>query len=300
MVYIKQIGFSEINYLNKDVIVNFENKIAVGEVEKEDFLYQEIFPLRTFAFNFMLVEEGSLHLELDYTSYLLEKDSFILVLPEHVVQNMVSSTDLRMKLLIIDQEYFSSIGLNRNKIYEPTFFNVRKFPCMQLSGQDVDTLNLCLGRIREKITQDHHFKDEMIKTLFTEFLLEVENIFVERNHNTGHSKLSSQEKLLHNFFQLLQENGIYEHTVFFYADKLSVTTQYLALVLKQLTGKSTKEWIADSLTVEAKILLKHSSQSVQQISDALNFCDASAFGKFFKNRTGVTPFRFRQKNLIFY
>jgi AraC-like DNA-binding protein len=42
------------------------------------------------------------------------------------------------------------------------------------------------------------------------------------------------------------------------------------------------------------MLLQHPDYSVQQVSLMLNFPDQSAFGKFFKKETGLSPTAYRK------
>ena len=45
--------------------------------------------------------------------------------------------------------------------------------------------------------------------------------------------------------------------------------------------------------MEAKVLLKSSNMSVQEIAHLLNFSTQSFFGKYFKKRTGMRPGEYR-------
>ncbi|NDW10125.1 AraC family transcriptional regulator [Dysgonomonas sp. 520] len=291
----KQISFYDLDEMSECVLAEFENKVVVGEVQKKDILKKDIFPTRSTVFTLIFVESGILDVELDYSSYTLKEKSFLVILPEHITQSIRSSDDFRAKFMIVDQEYFGSFDINKNRPYQPSFINIRKHPGFHLSVDETNIINSCFDRIKQKILQqNHHLRDEIIKTLLVEFILEMDNIMIERNYDSNTQKLSGQEHILHSFLLLLGENGKSEHQVTFYADRLHITPQYLALVLKTLTGKTTRNWIAHALITEAKILLKYTGMSVSQISDTLNFYDASAFGKFFKKETGFTPFLYRK------
>ena len=96
------------------------------------------------------------------------------------------------------------------------------------------------------------------------------------------------------FLKLMFKHSREEHSVSFYAGKMCITPQYLSAVLKELTGKTTNNWIDHSLILDAKILLKTPNMTVQQVSDMLNFSNQSTFGKFFKKHTGQSPAEFRK------
>jgi AraC-like DNA-binding protein len=83
-------------------------------------------------------------------------------------------------------------------------------------------------------------------------------------------------------------------SVGFYADRLNVTPKYFSEVIKKQTGKTAGEWIDDAVLLEAKVLLQDIDLGIAQISDRLNFCDQSVFGKFFKTHTGISPIEYRK------
>ena len=94
--------------------------------------------------------------------------------------------------------------------------------------------------------------------------------------------------------KLLFKHNREQHTVSFYANKLCISPQYLSAILKDLTGKTTNNWIDNSLILDAKVMLKAPNATVQQVSDLLSFANQSTFGKFFKKHAGLSPAEYRR------
>lgn len=108
----------------------------------------------------------------------------------------------------------------------------------------------------------------------------------------SHSK-SSNRRLTEKFLSLVQQHFKKERFLDFYAQKLEMTTKHLSRTVKQTTGFSAVDWIDRFVILEAKVLLKSTNLSIQQISDELNFASQSFFGKYFKKHTGHSPKDFR-------
>lgn len=82
-----------------------------------------------------------------------------------------------------------------------------------------------------------------------------------------------------------------------FAEALSVHTNHLNRVLKEITGKTTSELLAARVLREARDLLMHSNLDITEISYCLGFKHASNFNIFFKKQTDQTPQRFRRQHV---
>lgn len=100
-------------------------------------------------------------------------------------------------------------------------------------------------------------------------------------------------RLAEKFVVMVQQNFKKERFLDFYADSLGVSSKHLSRTIKELTGFTATEWIDRFVILEAKVLLKSSNLTIQQISDELNFTSQSFFGKYFKKHTGTSPKTFR-------
>ncbi len=98
------------------------------------------------------------------------------------------------------------------------------------------------------------------------------------------------------FVRLVHLNYTKERSVLFYAGKLCVSPKYLSILVKETTGRSAAAWIDHFVIMEAKNLLRFSGKNVQQVAYALNFVNQSAFGKYFKHLTGMSPTEYQKKN----
>lgn len=107
------------------------------------------------------------------------------------------------------------------------------------------------------------------------------------------TKPNAALKLHQNFLNMVERDFKSHRDLDHYADALAVTTKHLSRTVKSVTGFSAVEWIDRYVVLEAKVLLKSSNLSIQQISDSLGFQTQSLFGKYFKKRLGMSPKDFR-------
>ncbi|MDE7421850.1 MAG: helix-turn-helix domain-containing protein [Muribaculaceae bacterium] len=103
----------------------------------------------------------------------------------------------------------------------------------------------------------------------------------------------SGARLSDRFIMLVKEKFKTERFLEYYADELGVTPKHLSRTVKAQTGYSAASWIERFLILEAKILLKSTNLTIQQISDDLNFPTQSFFGKYFKKNVGLSPKLYR-------
>ncbi len=82
-----------------------------------------------------------------------------------------------------------------------------------------------------------------------------------------------------------------------FARQLNIHTNHLNRSLKEVTGKTTSQWIAERSVKEAKALLLNSNWNIAEIGYSLGFEHPSNFNIFFKNKTGITPNSFRKHNI---
>ena len=279
----------------------FQNRFSIadadGNVEDTPESHE---PMRFDAWVLLLATEGTMEIRLDYVPYTVRPNSFVMIMPTHVMQLEHISADFKGRMLIASREFLTDCDLTTggsrpHTLRVSNYMEMRKNPCTELEPEEVATLDTWLKNLREKIRDEaHHFQREIIQNMFVVFLLELGNIFLNKNSYLVRSTLSRKEELFEQFLQLLFEHFRVEHAVTFYADKLFITPQYLSLILKELTGMSANKWIDDALVAEAKVLLKAPQMTVQQVADQLHFSDQSTFGKFFKKHMGISPMEYRR------
>lgn len=74
-----------------------------------------------------------------------------------------------------------------------------------------------------------------------------------------------------------------------FADRLAVSVNHLNRVLKNVTGKTTSQLLAERLMQEARALLHHTDWPIGHISYSLGFEEATHFTQFFQRHAHYTP-----------
>lgn len=112
-------------------------------------------------------------------------------------------------------------------------------------------------------------------------------------YDGNNSRQSRGEEIMARFIHLLRQYGTTQRNIPFYAEQLHITPNHLSNVVRQQSGLSVMDWIHRTTTTEAKLLLKHSDMMICELSERLNFPEPTAFNRYFKKQTGVTPLAYR-------
>jgi AraC family transcriptional activator of pobA len=78
-----------------------------------------------------------------------------------------------------------------------------------------------------------------------------------------------------------------------FAHQLAVHVNHLNRCVRETTGKTTTDHIADRLAGEARALLRHTDWNIAEIGYSLGFDEPAHFNYFFKKHTGLAPSTFR-------
>ncbi len=144
---------------------------------------------------------------------------------------------------------------------------------------------------------DTIFKDTENPYAYQAMVLAISSFFMEAGYKCYLPMMEDMKyannRLLDKFMTLVQKNFKSERFLEFYADKLDITPKHLSRTVKTLTGFTAVEWIERYVVLEAKVLLKSTNLTIQQISNELNFHSQSFFGKYFKKKVGMSPKDFR-------
>ncbi len=102
-----------------------------------------------------------------------------------------------------------------------------------------------------------------------------------------------QEQTFNLFIDLVNEFGTHERRIQFYADRLLLSPNRLSTLIKDYSGRTVMQWVNQATLLQAKVLLKHCDLMIFEIADRLGFNEATAFNRYFKRETGMTPLAYR-------
>lgn len=83
--------------------------------------------------------------------------------------------------------------------------------------------------------------------------------------------------------------------VHYYANRLNVSSRYLAQVTRRISGKAPKTIIDEYLIREIELLLSTTDRTIQEIAYSCGFSSQAHLTKFFKKLKGISPSAFRKK-----
>ncbi len=143
-------------------------------------------------------------------------------------------------------------------------------------------------RLFERLNALYQENNKENKRMITTYILA---LLYELKRDYGNKPLTSTtyEALSHAFKQTLFQNFKKLHRTSEYASLLRITPNHLNKALKAATNKSPKQWINETLILEAKYLLHNTELNINEVALELGINDPSYFSRLFKKMTDVSP-----------
>ena len=154
------------------------------------------------------------------------------------------------------------------------------------------------NRMLSEIASDYAFKYDLLRNYIAElthFALKSRPSEVLYQHpNAKHRITVVFTELLERQFPIEKPSQRFNmRSPSDFAVQLAVHVNHLNRAVKDTTGKTTTNLIAERLVSEAKSLLKHTNWSISEIGYCLGFEDPAHFNNFFKKQTHFAPSVFR-------
>lgn len=105
----------------------------------------------------------------------------------------------------------------------------------------------------------------------------------------------TEARFLQRFRTLIEANFRSHWPVGRYAERIGISHDRLHAICTRKLGRTPRALIAERMAREAAIGLERSTLSLEQLSYALGFRDATHFSHFFKRVTGLSPGAYRRR-----
>ena len=214
-----------------------------------------------------------------------------------VIEQVKASIRSSGYMITYSRQYLNSIHVDTQDLIS-IYHGFLDEPCVQVEPAEAAYIH-DISKLMRSVLCDYAptaSREKIISSLFAAMFHYVMGI-LQQHSLPGNGAVSNRtDELFNRFLALLREHCSTERSVEFYAQKMGITPKYLSLVCKKKTGYNASKLIDSTVISKAKELLRQQGMSILEVSERLNFVSQSFFGKYFKQRTGISPSRYKAQH----
>ena len=296
-------------FLMEDIRLNTQSISVITGFVKEYSLFEDSvmlfkldersvdikIPLRA-DFGAIVCTEGEAELNINFKPHKVKKGTMVINSSRNVIQIVNSSPDYRGSVIIVSEAFTRKTIIDLREI-ATELLQIHLNPCINMQPIAYETFNKYYELIEFIIESNNSVStNDSLRSLIVSLVYNLKDLFFEHN-KIYNAENSRYHKIFNDFILLLSSSCVNEKRVAYYADKFHLTPKYFSAIIKQVSGQSASKWIDEYLLLEAQILLRTSTLSIQEIANRLEFANASFFSKYFKQHLNITPGQYRKDDL---
>ena len=259
-----------------------------GVIEHLNFPFP---PHRQTVYDFIFLTQGRSVRSKGLDKYDFGADTFFFLPAYQISTHESVSGDSLGFYCHFDMEIFNCKWMKPDMLTEFPFLQFTGNPIITIDNSAKEHILNILHRLETEYNQSSKFELDIIRINLLSLLFEVKKF--SRQEKTTENSASRITQLYKNKLA----HYIYEkHSIAEYASMLAVSPNHLNKCVKAVTGKSAQELLSEMILLEAKVLLKQTSLTVNEIAWKIGKDDPSDFIRFFKSKTNLTPTEYRKKD----
>ncbi|WP_442587871.1 helix-turn-helix domain-containing protein [Pedobacter sp. AW31-3R] len=182
---------------------------------------------------------------------------------------------------------------------ETILARIQESPVFFIDAQQEQFISAIFEKMIAELASDYAYKADMMRNyinLLVHEALKTRPALPELKSTNAASRITSLFfDLLEKQFPIFSSDTVLQlRTANDFAGKLSIHVNHLNHAVKETTGKTTSEHIANRIANEAIALLKHTEWNIAEIGYSLGFEYPANFNTFFKRHTQVAPKAIRE------
>ena len=241
---------------------------------------------------------GNLKLAVDLRTFNVRRNTFTVLTPGNIIRLENNEPGITCHIIIIalSIEYMTKLRFDLARLFAGSFSPIAH-PSITFTRSEIALAMRYYSLMKFVIASKRPFMKESILALCSSLIYEVAGSWKGRMKDTENngSERTRATDIYDRFIRLVARYHLRERGVQFYADKLFISTKYLARVVKIASGHTATYWIDSYVILEAQNLLRYSDLNIKEIVFKLNFSNQSVFHKYFKAHTGMTPSEYRNQ-----
>lgn len=257
---------------NDDVVLVINGHIQYSPFLEEGKIYQVVEP------RLVLAMEGNADICINLQDWHIEKGAMMLLPSDTILEVKEVSPETRIVAVVFNE------GI---EVSEEAIFTT--------APSEFDRI-LRMVYLTWDFVQLKPYRRRTVQNLLKAMVSDIQYIKDIEEKNEKHNHTTRTQELFIQFKRLIHRHCTHKRSIPFYAEQLHVTPHHLSAIIKKASSQSVMYWINRATIQEAKLLLKTNDVMGYEIADRLNFPSASAFSKYFRRETGMTP-RMYQENV---
>lgn len=233
--------------------------------------------------------QGEAEMQLQFEQCAVKKGTVVIVSPDMFPSFTSRSADFSAFYCLMDRDFaeYTAYGV-------PSQFYACQFNAPAIcGGKEMDTWTRLLEHAAAEYA-DYECRKEILKNIIHNIYLVYYNLW-RRQHGdtTVRREIKHTEQLCMKFYDLVFDHFTEHRDISFYADRLCVTPNYLAMIVRQVCKESPKQAIDWQVILEMKHILRRTTLTTDQIALRLHFPDTSYMCRYFRKHTGLSPSDYR-------
>ncbi len=247
-------------------------------------------PNRWSYYRIGLIRQGEGELLTGIYKFKAEKNTLVIIPPRVITSSNNWALDTRGYVLLFNIDFFLENNFSHQFIVSKKILTAPIQPYIHLADDQAEEVARIFESILSEKKQNDAANYELIAVKIIELLILSERLFEQKLNLAASQPVIDT---LIRFAELLDTHFTKEHSVKFYAERLTIHPNHLNALIKKHTGLSAKESIQNKILMEIKYLLHSTKLPIKQISDQMGFSDPNYFTTFFKRSENRSPVNYR-------
>lgn len=263
------------------------------ELYSSEGLIPSVGPLKSAFYRISITVKGTLDMKIGLEEYKHQPGTVSVTYPNQLFAKSNISPDAFGYYILFSDSFLNTLIPAIRIPEEFPFFDISATPVFCLKEAAMQNLVQLVSKIDTELHLEDTGRVKAIQLYLYLLLLEVKRNYEKEGLHEGTGSNESYA-IVSTFRKLVGKYYLEKRQVSDYANMLSISANHLNRLVKASTGKTASDTIKEMLLLEAKSLLKYTTQSIGEIGYSLDFSDPTTFNRFFKRATGLTPLEFRQ------
>lgn len=263
----------------------------IGRIEDMPAMARSPQPHRHTFYEIFCISNGSGSHYIDFEAYPILPNTLYFISPGQVHFWRIDQSVTGYAMLFTE-DFMATNLIEQITLRSVDFFHrIDHQPRLSIESKEVGVFHELCQHMLQEYQSSAFGRLAIVQSLFLIFLVQAQRQYKNASASVH---ISSGERLIEDYYRLIDLHFHDKKTVREYAALLSITPNHLTDTTRRILGVSASRLIDQRIIVEAKRLLAHSEQTIAQICQELHFDDQSYFTRFFKRATAQTPTGFRR------